>query len=50
MSKKKNIIIFGVTGQDGSFMARLLIEKGFTVHGIVRKSSTGNGKIKRDES
>ena len=42
MSKKKNIIIFGVTGQDGSFMARLLLEKKFIVHGIVRKSSTGN--------
>ena len=44
MSKKKKILILGVTGQDGSFMARFLLEKNFIVHGIVRKSSTGNTK------
>lgn len=44
MNKKKKILIFGATGQDGSFMARYLIEKNFIVHGLVRKSSTGNLK------
>ena len=44
MSKKKKVLILGVTGQDGSFMARFLLEKNFIVHGIVRKSSTGNTK------
>ena len=42
MNKKKKILILGVTGQDGSFIARLMLEKNFFVHGIVRKSSTGN--------
>ena len=42
MSRKKNIIILGVTGQDGSFMARYLLKKNFIVHGLVRKSATGN--------
>ena len=42
MNKKKNILILGVTGQDGSFLARFLLEKNFIVHGLVRKSSTGN--------
>ena len=44
MSKKKKVLILGVTGQDGSFMARFLLEKNFIVHGVVRKSSTGNTK------
>ena len=38
------LLILGVTGQDGSFMARFLLEKNFIVHGFVRKSSTGNTK------
>ena len=42
MSKRKKILILGVTGQDGSFMAKLMIEKKYFVHGLVRKSSTGN--------
>ena len=42
MSKRKKILILGVTGQDGSFMARYLIEKKYQVHGLVRKSATGN--------
>ena len=47
MSKRKKILILGVTGQDGSFMAKLMLEKNFIVHGMVRKSSTGNlGNIK----
>ncbi len=45
MSKmKKKALILGVTGQDGSFMARLLIKKKYTVHGLIRKSATGNLK------
>ena len=42
MSKIKKILILGVTGQDGSFMAKLMLEKRHSVHGLVRKSSTGN--------
>ena len=44
MNKKKKILIFGVTGQDGSFLAKYLISKNYTVHGLVRKSATGNFK------
>ena len=44
MSKKA--LITGITGQDGSYLAELLIEKGYEVHGIVRRSSTFNrGRI-----
>ena len=42
MSKRKKILILGVTGQDGSFMAKFMLEKKYLVHGLVRKSSTGN--------
>lgn len=38
----KTALITGVTGQDGSYLAELLLEKGYTVHGIVRRSSTFN--------
>jgi GDPmannose 4,6-dehydratase len=40
--KKKIALIFGVTGQDGSLLARLLIKKGYIVHGIKRRSSSFN--------
>ena len=33
-------LITGVTGQDGSYLAELLLEKGYEVHGMVRRSST----------
>lgn len=36
----KKAIITGVTGQDGSYLSELLLEKGYEVHGIVRRSST----------
>ncbi len=39
---KKTALITGVTGQDGSFLAELLIEKGYNVHGVVRRSSRFN--------
>ena len=42
MNKKKKILILGVTGQDGSFLAKFLVEKKFSVHGLIRKSATGN--------
>ena len=42
MSKKKKILILGVTGQDGSFMAEFMLKKKYLVHGLVRKSATGN--------
>ena len=39
---KKAALITGITGQDGSFLAELLLEKGYEVHGIIRRSSTPN--------
>ena len=42
MKKKKKILILGVTGQDGSILAKYLLRKNFKVHGLVRKSATGN--------
>ena len=43
---KKTALILGVTGQDGSYLAELLLDKGYEVHGVVRKSSTFNtGRI-----
>src|SRR5229473_6522883 len=40
MSTRKTALITGVTGQDGSYLAELLLEKGYEVHGMVRRSST----------
>lgn len=43
---KKVALITGITGQDGSFLAELLIDKGYEVHGILRRSSSFNtGRI-----
>ena len=43
---RKIALITGITGQDGSFLAELLLEKGYNVHGIVRRSSSFNtGRI-----
>ena len=36
---KKIALITGITGQDGSYLAEFLIEKGYEVHGIKRRSS-----------
>ena len=42
----KRALITGVTGQDGSYLAELLLEKGYEVHGIIRRASTFNtGRI-----
>ena len=38
----KTALITGITGQDGSYLAELLLEKGYEVHGIVRRSSMIN--------
>ncbi len=38
----KKALISGVTGQDGSFLAELLLKKGYEVHGIIRRASTFN--------
>ena len=35
-------LITGITGQDGSFLAELLLSKGYIVHGVVRRASTFN--------
>ena len=35
----KKALITGVTGQDGSYLSEFLIEKGYDVHGIIRRSS-----------
>ena len=35
-------LITGITGQDGSYLAELLLEKGYEVHGLIRRSSTFN--------
>ncbi len=40
MSAKPSALITGVTGQDGSYLAELLLEKGYDVHGMVRRAST----------
>ena len=40
--KLKKALITGITGQDGSYLAELLLEKGYEVHGIVRRSSLIN--------
>lgn len=42
----KSALITGITGQDGSYLAELLLEKGYTVHGLVRRSSSfSTGRI-----
>ena len=44
--KKKVALIFGVTGQDGSYLSEFLIKKGYLVHGVKRRSSSFNtGRI-----
>ena len=39
---KKTALISGITGQDGSYLAKFLLEKGYIVHGIKRRSSSFN--------
>ena len=42
MHQGKIALITGITGQDGSYLAELLINKGYNVHGLIRRSSTNN--------
>ncbi|MEQ9485956.1 GDP-mannose 4,6-dehydratase [Coleofasciculus sp. F4-SAH-05] len=42
MTQPKRALITGITGQDGSYLSELLLEKGYEVHGIVRRTSTFN--------
>ena len=42
MTVQKKALITGITGQDGSYLAELLLSKGYEVHGLVRQSSTFN--------
>lgn len=41
---QKKALIFGITGQDGSYLAEFLMEKGYQVHGVKRRSSSFNTK------
>ena len=40
ISSSKKALITGITGQDGSYLEELLLEKGYEVHGIIRRAST----------
>lgn len=42
MTKAKRALITGITGQDGSYLTEFLLEKGYQVHGIIRRTSTFN--------
>ncbi|MCB9727947.1 MAG: GDP-mannose 4,6-dehydratase [Deltaproteobacteria bacterium] len=42
MSERKKALITGITGQDGSYLAELLLQKGYEVHGVIRRSSSFN--------
>ena len=40
--KKKIALIFGITGQDGSYLSEFLLKKKYIVHGVIRRSSSFN--------
>ena len=42
MQKRKKALITGITGQDGAYLAELLLKKSYIVHGIKRRASTVN--------
>jgi GDP-D-mannose dehydratase len=46
----KKALITGISGQDGSYLAELLLAKGYEVHGIVRRSSSFNTGAHRSAS
>src|SRR3989338_1932419 len=47
MNSMKKALITGITGQDGSYLAEFLLEKGYTVYGLTRRTSTvSNERIK----
>jgi GDPmannose 4,6-dehydratase len=46
MSNQKRALVTGISGQDGSYLAELLLDKGYEVHGMIRRTSTPNlGRI-----
>ena len=49
----KKAFITGITGQDGSYLAEFLLDKGYEVHGLIRRTSTENTywltTVKRDD-
>lgn len=47
-SNRKKALITGITGQDGSYLAEFLLNKGYEVHGIIRKASTFNTERLKD--
>ena len=40
--RKKIALIFGITGQDGSYLSELLLKKNYIIHGVKRRSSSAN--------
>jgi GDPmannose 4,6-dehydratase len=42
LAKQKTAFITGITGQDGSYLAELLLAKNYKVHGVIRRSSSFN--------
>ena len=42
--KKKVALIYGITGQDGAYLAKFLLNKNYIVHGVKRRSSSLNTK------
>ena len=40
MTSRRSALITGITGQDGSYLAELLLDKGYEVHGLIRRSSS----------
>lgn len=42
MTNRKSALLTGITGQDGSYLSELLLEQGYEVHGIIRRTSTFN--------
>ena len=40
--KRKKALIFGITGQDGSYLAEYLLKKNYIIHGVKRRSSSAN--------
>ena len=45
MDHIKSALITGINGQDGSYLAELLLKKNYKVHGIIRRSSQSNTKL-----
>ena len=50
MTNNKVALITGITGQDGSYLAEFLLEKGYEVHGIKRRSSSDRKSTRLNSS